>query len=626
MDRNTIIGMLLIGAVLIGMIWFNKPNEKQMDEYRHKQDSIAAVQQQVNLEKQQNNVLTSNIGPDSLVSDSTASSILTERFGDFAKTAVGTRDYAVLENNLIKLTLSNKGGRPYTVELKKFVTHDSLPLLLLNGDSTIFGIDFYAQNRPISTNDLYFTPVDAQKQILVSETDSSKSITMRLAVSDSAYIDYVYTLPYNSYMLRFSIRTVGMSSYISKNTNTLDLKWSQYIPQQEKGRKNELQYTNVYYRFFQDDVDHLKSLSKGEERKEDISTRVQWVAFKQQFFSSVLIADNAFTNTQVKSFGLEDSNSSLATMAAQVSVPYQSDKDNAISMSIYFGPNDFKILKKYDKKLESLVNVGKNIIRWINQFVIIPIFAFLGSYIGNYGLIILLLTLIIKLFLFPLTYKSYLSQARMRVLKPQIDAINERIPADKALERQQATMALYKKAGVNPMGGCLPILLQLPILFAMFRFFPTSIELRQEAFLWANDLSTYDSIFSWSGEIPIVSWLFGNHISLFTILMTITTMISMWMSNATNTSQTLPGMKTMMYIMPVMFMFMLNDFSAGLTYYYTLANIITIGQNEVFRRVIDENKVLARINENKKKPVKKSAFQQRLEAAAKARGMKLPKK
>lgn len=626
MDRNTIIGMLLIGAVLIGMIWFNKPNEKQMDEYRHKQDSIAAVQQQVNLEKQQNNVLTSNIGPDSLVSDSTASSILTERFGDFAKTAVGTRDYAVLENNLIKLTLSNKGGRPYTVELKKFVTHDSLPLLLLNGDSTIFGIDFYAQNRPISTNDLYFTPVDAQKQILVSETDSSKSITMRLAVSDSAYIDYVYTLPYNSYMLRFSIRTVGMSSYISKNTNTLDLKWSQYIPQQEKGRKNELQYTNVYYRFFQDDVDHLKSLSKGEERKEDISTRVQWVAFKQQFFSSVLIADNAFTNTQVKSFGLEDSNSSLATMAAQVSVPYQSDKDNAISMSMYFGPNDFKILKKYDKKLESLVNVGKNIIRWINQFVIIPIFAFLGSYIGNYGLIILLLTLIIKLFLFPLTYKSYLSQARMRVLKPQIDAINERIPADKALERQQATMALYKKAGVNPMGGCLPILLQLPILFAMFRFFPTSIELRQEAFLWANDLSTYDSIFSWSGEIPIVSWLFGNHISLFTILMTITTMISMWMSNATNTSQTLPGMKTMMYIMPVMFMFMLNDFSAGLTYYYTLANIITIGQNEVFRRVIDENKVLARINENKKKPVKKSAFQQRLEAAAKARGMKLPKK
>jgi len=449
---------------------------------------------------------------------------------------------------------------------------------------------------------------------------------MRLAVSDSAYIDYVYTLPYNSYMLRFSIRTVGMSSYISKNTNTLDLKWSQYIPQQEKGRKNELQYTNVYYRFFQDDVDHLKSLSKGEERKEDISTRVQWVAFKQQFFSSVLIADNAFTNTQVKSFGLEDSNSSLATMAAQVSVPYQSDKDNAISMSMYFGPNDFKILKKYDKKLESLVNVGKNIIRWINQFVIIPIFAFLGSYIGNYGLIILLLTLIIKLFLFPLTYKSYLSQARMRVLNPQIDAINERIPADKALERQQATMALYKKAGVNHMGGCLPILLQLPILFAMFRFFPTSIELRQEAFLWANDLSTYDSIFSWSGEIPIVSWLFGNHISLFTILMTITTMISMWMSNATNTSQTLPGMKTMMYIMPVMFMFMLNDFSAGLTYYYTLANIITIGQNEVFRRVIDENKVLARINENKKKPVKKSAFQQRLEAAAKARGMKLPKK
>jgi YidC/Oxa1 family membrane protein insertase len=281
-----------------------------------------------------------------------------------------------------------------------------------------------------------------------------------------------------------------------------------------------------------------------------------------------------------------------------------------IPMSLYFGPNHYKTLKHYDAGLEQLVFLGRNIIRWINRFVIIPIFNWLGGFIGSYGLIILLMTVIIKVSLLPLTFKSYMSTARMRVLKPQIDEINQRIPKEKAMERQQATMALYKKVGVSPMGGCLPMLLQMPILFAMFRFFPGSIELRQQSFLWATDLSTYDSIL----DLPFVIPFYGDHISLFTLLMSITTIVSVKMSSGQQMdTSAMPGMKTMMYIMPIMLIFVLNDFSAGLTYYYFISNVITIGQNELFKRSIDETRVLAKLTANSAKPVKKSKFQQRLE-------------
>jgi YidC/Oxa1 family membrane protein insertase len=293
---------------------------------------------------------------------------------------------------------------------------------------------------------------------------------------------------------------------------------------------------------------------------------------------------------------------------------------------MYFGPNHYTNLKKYGDGLENLVFIGRNIVKGINKFVILPIFHWLNKFISNYGIIILLLTFIIKMGLFPLTYKSYLSQAKMRVLKPQIDEINAKIPKEKAMERQQATMALYKKVGVNPLGGCLPMLLQFPILIAMFRLFPTSIELRHQGFLWAHDLSTFDSIFSWETHIWGLSTFYGNHISLFTILMTVSTIISMKMSQSTSMDYSaMPGMKTMMYIMPVMFMFFLNSFSAGLTYYYFLANVITIGQNEIFKRMIDEKKILAQLHAHKAKPVKKSKFQERLEKMAKERGGKYKK-
>jgi YidC/Oxa1 family membrane protein insertase len=417
-----------------------------------------------------------------------------------------------------------------------------------------------------------------------------------------------------------------MDKVIAVNSNTLDFNWGIYIPHQEKGAKNENNYTNLQFKHFQDE-DESFSASKQEEKK-DIPTKLKWIAYKQQFFSSVIIAGESFSNASMQSdmMPVSDSSKYLKHYSSVIAINYENKPNYSVPMSFYFGPNHYLTLKKYNLDLERLIFLGRSIIRWINQFVIIPIFNWLNGFVLNYGIIILILTIIIKLALFPLTFKSYQSQAKMRVLKPQVDEINAKIPKEKAMERQQAAMALYKKAGVNPLGGCLPMLLQFPFLIAMFRFFPTSIELRQQGFLWANDLSTYDSIYSWSVQVPFLSSFYGNHISLFTILMTATTIISMKMTQSSATDNQIPGMKTMMYIMPVMFMFFLNNFSAGLTYYYFLANVITIGQNELFKRMIDEQKLLKQIHANKAKVVKKSGFQARLEKMAKERGYKMPKK
>jgi YidC/Oxa1 family membrane protein insertase len=399
------------------------------------------------------------------------------------------------------------------------------------------------------------------------------------------------------------------------------------IPAQEKGRKNENNYTTIAYKHFQEEMVEMSANVKANDSKEEkISTRVKWVAFKDQFFSTVLIANDYFENASLKSTMIPEPSPYLKRFTAFMSVPLEHKAMCTIPLKIYFGPNHFNTLKSYHEGLEEIVGMGRCIVKYINRWAIIPVFDFLNRFINNYGIIILILTILLKIVLFPLTYRSYLSQAKMKVLKPQIDEINERIPKEKAMERQQATMALYRKVGVSSLGGCLPMLLQFPILIAMFRFFPTSFELRQQSFLWATDLSTYDSIFEWQAHIPLISDFYGNHISLFTILMTVATVITIQMSNQANTSAQMPGMKTMTYIMPFMFMFMLNNFSAGLTYYYFLANLITIGQNYAFKSVVDEEELLRKLNENKKKPAQRSKFQEKLEQMAKQRGYKLPKK
>jgi YidC/Oxa1 family membrane protein insertase len=412
-----------------------------------------------------------------------------------------------------------------------------------------------------------------------------------------------------------------MDGIVASNQNSITLDWKMYIPQQEKGRQNEENYSTIRYRYFQDEVDGLKLNSKKDEEV-DITTKLSWVAFQDQFFSSVVLSNDFFLNGSVSSKHTPESEKYIRFYSTELGVPFNPSASNVLSMKLYYGPNSFTTLKKEGQELDKLVFLGRNIIGWINRFMIIPVFNWLDNYIGNYGIIILILTIIIKIVLFPLTFKSFQSTAKMQVLKPQVDELGKKFPKkEDALKKQQATMDLYKRAGVNPMGGCLPMLLQMPILFAMFRFFPVSIELRQEHFLWATDLSTYDSILTLPFTIP----LYGSHVSLFTLLMTASTLLTMKMQGSSPGSDQ-PGMKLMMYMMPVMFMLILNNFSSGLTYYYFLANMLTYIQNIVSKRFINEDAVLAKLEENKNKPVKKSKWQQRLEDAARQRGINPPKK
>jgi YidC/Oxa1 family membrane protein insertase len=448
---------------------------------------------------------------------------------------------------------------------------------------------------------------------------------MDLKISESAGITYIYKLYEGDYMMGFDIRLKGLDAY---KTDRMEFNFDFYAPSQEKGYQNEAMYTTLYYKYHGGDVENFKSRSKKEYEDATETTRIQWVAFSHQFFSTILIADDYFDGAYLSQHRFPDPGPYVRQFATSIDMPFDRTADQIIGMQLYMGPNNFTALKAYkDLELQSVVTVGGPMLRWINAFVVIPIFNWLSRSMTNYGLIILLLTLIIKTALFPLTYKSYKSQAVMRVLKPQVDELNEKFPKkEDAMKKQQATMDLYKKAGANPMGGCLPMLLQFPILYAMFRFFPTSIELRQQSFLWAHDLSTYDSIL----DLPFTIPMYGDHVSLFTILMTVTTMLSMRMNNQTTaTNSAMPGMKTMMYIMPLMFMLILNNFSAGLTYYYFLANVITLGQNLIFKQFTDEEAILKKINARKNKPAKKSRFAQRLEDLQKQQqkgGKQLPTK
>lgn len=630
MDRNSIIGLVLIGVILMIFTYLNKPSEEQIAESKRIQDSITEVQKEIAIQqaaKENKTINSIDQKVDQAIDTATQNKNLLDLYGVFAKAANGEEKFYTIENELIKLNISSKGGKPYSVELKNYFRHDSSRVKLFEGDSVALGFNFFALNRSISTNQLFFTPLDSITSVVLEESDSTAQFRIAIQLDENRSIQYTYQLYKESYRVGFKVEFIGLNQIISQNTSILDLDWNVYALSNEKGWKNEYQYTGLYFKYLQDEVDNLNETSNDEE-KMSIPTKVKWIAYKQQFFSSVLLADEYFTNAQVKQSPMPENSVYVKHFYSQLGLPFNSQKDqNVYQLSFYFGPNHFQTLKAEGHDLHELVFIGRWIIKWINRYVIIPIFNFLNNYILNYGIIILLLTIIIKLALFPLTYKSYLSMAKMRVLKPQIDEINEKIPADKPLERQQATMNLYRKVGVNPLGGCLPILLQMPILIAMFRFFPTSIELRQEGFLWADDLSTFDAIVSWDTYIPLITPYFGNHISLFNILMTITTVITIHMSNKLQTSaQTLPGMKTISYLMPIMFMFFLNSFSSGLTYYYFLANLITILQNEIFRRSINEEKLLAKLNENKKKPVKKSSFQERLEKMAKERGYKMPKR
>ncbi|MEZ5102921.1 MAG: membrane protein insertase YidC [Draconibacterium sp.] len=640
MDKKSIIGIVLIFAILVVFSLINQPSKEELEAAKNRKDSIAqvelekAIQQQAELESRQ----VETVSADSTLTGNQLQE-KTDQFGVFGAFALGSEEFYTLENNLMKITFSNKGGRIYSVQLKGYKTFDGDSLILFDGPETIFGLNFFAQNRSIQTEQLYFTPVTAKQNTVVTgpavkrgsegrikfneeNPGGQESISFRLEVAPGKFMEYVYLLKYNSFMVDFNVKMQGMEQYIASNQSYLNFSWAFDVPRQERpSRFGEDRNTYITYKFFGEDVDNL---SQSKSDQEDLSTRVKWIGFKQLFFSSTIIANDAFPNAQIRQENYKDDPKYLANFSADIAIPYTGNSQESAGMQFYFGPNHYQTLKQYGLDMERQIYLGYAIVRPVNKYLIIPVFNFLRKYIDNFGIIILLLTIFIKMILFPFTYKSYMSQAKMKALKPEVDEINEKYGkgTEKAMEKQQATMALYKKAGVNPMGGCLPMILQFPILIAMFFFFPTSIELRGESFLWASDLSTYDSILKLPFEIPA----YGSHVSLFCLLMTVTTVFYTYLNQQTTSTQGMPGMKTMMYLMPVMFLFILNSYPAGLSYYYFLANLITIGQTYLIRLFVDEDKIRAQLQVNKSKPVKKSNFQKRLEEMAKQRGAQTPRK
>lgn len=602
MDRNSIIGIGLIAGIFVLWGVLNKPSQEQLEQAQRRNDSIALVQQQQAQMIEQTNANKSE----------TTADISTTTSTEEASNEVKVNEFYTLDNELISLKVATKGGRPYSVQLKEYQTYDSLPLLLFNGDSTVFELNYYYKNQSARTNDLFFTAVNTEKKQVVNS--GTGEITMRYVYEEGKYLEYVYSLAPNSYQVDLKINLVGLNDLTPANGNEIDLRWEIYSPKQERGWKNESMYTTAYFRPTNDDVDFFNARTNKDLSEEIINTPVDWIAYKDQFFSSVIMPQTPFANAKIQSIAMPDDGNFIKQFKSVVGLSFANPSNESIPVSFYFGPNKYKYLKANygEEQLHDMVAVGRSIIKIINQYVIINIFDWLDNRIASYGIIILLLTLIIKMFLLPLTFRSYMSQAKMRVVKPMVDEATAKIPKDKAMERQQATMAIYKKVGVSPMGGCLPMVLQMPILFAMFRFFPGSIELRQQSFLWATDLSTYDDLIQWGTSIPLL----GNHLSLFTVLMTVTTILSMKTnSSAQMNDSAMPGMKTMMYIMPVTFLFVLNDFSAALTYYYFLANLITFGQNALFKAFTNEEEVLRKLQEKKAKakPKKKSKWQQRME-------------
>ena len=533
------------------------------------------------------------------------------KYGVFAESAdLNTKEYSI-ENEKIKVLISNKGGRISSVVIKEgpnkkqYKTYDGNELEIFNSDSSIFNLNF-STGISINTSELFFKP----KEI------SDDEITMRLEVDSSHFIDFNYKIN-EDYLVDFNINMIGMNEVIPRELNFMNLEWQMKTPQTEKSKENQDMYTGIYYQYFadKDDIDYLGYTNNDDVEK--ISNKLSWVAFQQQFFSSILVAKNGFKNVNLTSLKEENSDY-VKNLSAEFEIEYNHDPYEKIAFEFYFGPNHYKQLQSYNKSFEKIIPLGWGIFGWVNKYIIINIFDFLSKFFSNYGLIIFLLTIIIKLALSPFTYKAYLSQAKMKVLKPEIDKITEKHKSKDPMKAQQETMNFYRKAGVNPMGGCLPMLFQFPILIAMFRFFPASIELRSEAFLWADDLSAYDSILDLPFEIPF----YGDHVSLFTLLMTISTLLYTRMNSQMATGQ-MAQMKWMMYLMPVMFLGFFNNYAAGLSYYYFLANMFTFSQQFLMRRFIDDDALLREIEENKKKPRKKSKFQKRLEEMQKLQEQKI---
>ncbi len=672
--------MLLMCAVIFGYMYFFGPSEADMAEQQRQRDSIAAVQQQSKqlagasaidvlsadeVQQIKNVLLTmasdstrSQAGIDrdgvhlAMNGNSLVGSIAladttfdfdevlaatsstpalhnqavaavrkaTESYlknGSFANFLSGSEQIVKLHNDSIQLEVSTKGGAITRAQLKAYKAFNAPMVEVFTPGENEYSFTLSNNTQRFETKDFYFKP----------EQVSDSCVVMSLDLGGGAKWGLRYTLVPGSYMVRMEMEQSGMNSIIPININSVDFTWHQKMARHEEGKMFEERNSGIYYKYYGDGGDVENTSESGNDDK-DIKDKLKWISTKNQFFSAVLIADSLFSGAQLTSRefekGTDDYQSYLKDMSIRTSIPYASDKERPASFYFYLGPNRYPTLSamdqyspKEDLKLTKLIPLGWKLFRWINTGIIIPVFTWLGKFIGNYGIIILILTILLKLVLSPLTFKSYISQAKMRILAPDIAAINEQYPnQEDALKKQQKTMELYSLAGASPFGGCLPMLLQMPILIAMFTFFPSCIELRGQAFLWAKDLSAPDKIIEWTGQIPFITNYFGNHISLFCLLMTVTNIGYTYLTmQSQNQQQSMPGMKWMMYLMPIMFLVFFNNYASGLSYYYFISLLITIAQTYLCRAFVSEDKVRATIAANRAKPKKKSGFMARLEEA-----------
>jgi YidC/Oxa1 family membrane protein insertase len=635
MNKNTLIGTILMCLIFAAMMWFNQPSPEQIEAQRRYQDSIARAQREATVDAAAQQLLSAQAAEgaeaDSLSAtqiDSIKTLRLQQKYGNLAAAATGEDRVVTLANKVLSVGISAKGGVVTSARLADYKNYLDENIEVITPQDNKFYFTFLsAAGKYISTEELYFTPTE------VTDTTVVMRITADPELGGKSYLELRYTLPADSYVLYMDLRYNGIGDIVSPTQQSMTLTWDQKLAQQEQGRTFEERYSSLFYKYNGESPDDLSNSKNDTER---ISGQLSWVGFKNQFFSAALVTNGVFNAGELTStvYSEKQEPGYLKHYKAELEFDLtNSNTATTVPMAFYLGPNSYPLLAevddqlserlgvKYGLMLQKLVPLGWGIFGWVNRFIVIPVFNLLSRFIGNYGVIILLLTLFIKLITLPFTYKSYLSSAKMRVVNklPEVAAINAKYPnQEDAMAKQQALMALYSKVGVSPMGGCLPMLFQWPVLLALFYFFPTSIELRGQSFLWANDLSTYDSIYSWSANIPIISWIFGNHISLFCLLMTATNIIYTRITMQQNAGQqTMPGMKLMMYGMPLMFFAILNNYASGLSLYYFFSTLLGIIQTYIIRATLSEDKLMAQMQANMKNPkrAKKSSWLGRLQEA-----------
>ncbi len=620
MDKKSLIGLGLIAGILGIWLYISGPSKETIARNKAIKDSVALVQQKETAELMAKDAAVKKAtdtlkaaAVDAPVSDSVKAVLLNDQYKDFTPATLGKEETFIIENENIKATILNKGAQIIKVELKKYHRSGKTePLILFDRDSLNFALKLnaYDRSRIFSTDSFYFK----------SAKQTANSIDLKLETSKpGSYIEFSYSLKPNDYIVSSEIRFVGMEKIISQTEDQLQLSWAMLYPSQEKYIKKEKQAATVYFKQVENSPDYINALK--DEQKELNEADIKWMSFKQQYFNSTIIANNTFAKggSFIKTSGRPNSTEIVKAVSSELGIPYQHLSNEKFGFKFYFGPNDYKTLKTYGDDLEQLIPTGWSIFSYINKWMVIPLFDSLSFM--NMGIVILILTLIVKVLLLPIAYKTYMSGARMRVLKPETDALNAKFEKNAdPMKKQQEQMALYRKAGVNPLSGCFPLLLQFPILIALFAFLPAAVELRQQNFLWATDLSTYDTVWDF-GYVPFINWAYGDHVSLFALLMFVSTLVYTYMNSSMMPQQNnqMPGMKFMMYFMPVIFLAVMNDYAAGLSWYYFLANMFTFLQNWIMKKVISDTKIRAELEANMKKPAKVSNFSKRLEEMAKQR-------